>query len=81
MNGRYNFVLTRDKRLKETRPSLHWCGHSERVASVRERQQLGAGLHAYLAGCPDCKDARFVNLGEDKPVCAKQEGKVDLLEE
>lgn len=30
--------------------------------------------HAYLAGCPECKDARFVNLGEDKPVCAKQEG-------
>jgi hypothetical protein len=30
--------------------------------------------HAYLAGCPDCKEARFVNLGGNKPVCAKQEG-------
>jgi len=44
-NERYNFVLTR-KRLKKTRPSLQWCGHSERVASVRERQELGAGLLA-----------------------------------
>lgn len=30
--------------------------------------------HAYLSGCPDCQDARFVNLGAKKPVCAKQEG-------
>jgi hypothetical protein len=52
--------------------------------------------HAYLAGCPNCKEARFVNLGGKKPVCAKQEGcarwydakkkpyrlvKVDLLKE
>lgn len=41
-----NFVLTLDKRLKKTRPNPQWCGCSERLATVRERQSLGADLLA-----------------------------------